>query len=108
LNNNQQQTKINQMADKAQTRQTTRTQLQEIAASSYWSETVVLHALQQIRRFKDRLHRRLETPIQILDASAHFENAHETVVQHVIDVVRQALNGRAADIFNAFSAARLP
>src|SRR5262249_1225111 len=46
--------------------------------------------------------------IHTLDASEHLENAHEAMVQHVVDFVRQALNVRAADIFNALAKTRIP
>jgi len=56
-----------------------------------------------IERVNERLHRRINMHISILDAPAHLEGVNEAVVQHVVDVAWQALNGRAADIFDALS-----
>src|SRR5215475_5187059 len=76
----------------------------DLAASTQWqrqSEAVVSHALQRVARLMDRLHGLFDKHVCTLDTSAHPENVHEAVVQHVVDVVGEALDGGAAHIFDA-------
>ena len=87
------------------------TQLQDVKAppldnANWSSETIILHSLQDFARLKDRLHGRLDKHICTLDASAHLEDVNEAVVQDVVDVVGQTLNGRAAHFFDALSTSR--
>ena len=60
------------------------------------SETLAPHALQHVARFKDRV--RGHPPRYAHPHSRFFylENVYEAVVQHVVDVVGQALNGGTA------------
>jgi hypothetical protein len=41
--------------------------------------------------------------IRALDAPAHLEDLNVAVMQYVVDVVGQTLNGRAAHVFDALS-----
>src|SRR5262245_1934910 len=70
------------------------------------SETCVPHTLQHIPRFSDGLPGRIDHRIRTLDAPAHLDDVNEAVVQDVVDVVGQTLNGRAAHIFEAHSTTR--
>ena len=49
----------------------------------------------------DCLHGCFDERVKFLDASAHLENVYEAVVQHVVDVFGQTLDGRAAHFFHA-------
>ena len=80
--------------------------LPRIGNATWGSETIVPHSLQDVSRFEDRFHGRVDMHTRTLDASAHLEDVNEAVMQDVVDVVGQTLNGRAADIFDALSTMR--
>jgi len=61
-------------------------------------------ALQHFSRFKNSFPGPVHVSIGAFDASEHPEDVNEAVVQHVVDVVGQTVNGRAAHIFDALSA----
>jgi len=82
------------------------TALPRIGNATWGSETIVPHSLQDVSRFEDRFHGRVDMHTRTLDASAHLEDVNEAVMQDVVDVVGQTLNGRAADIFDALSTMR--
>jgi hypothetical protein len=70
------------------------------------SETLASEALQHFSRLKNSSPGLFDKGVCTLNASAHLENVHEAVVQHVVDIVGQAPNGRTAPIFDALSETR--
>ena len=58
-------------------------------------------------RFKNSFHGLVDKSIYAVDASAHHDNIHEAVVQHVVNVVRQAFDSRNAQILDPLSTARI-
>jgi|SRR5262245_47198576 len=93
-----------------------RSRPQDVAASSQIgnanrraarSETCGARALQHIPRVNDRLSGRVDMRIRTRDAPAHLEDLNVAVVQYVVDVAGQTLNGRAAYIFDALLTTRL-
>jgi hypothetical protein len=70
-------------------------------------EMLSAEALQHFPRFKNSFPGQVDMSICALDASAHLGNIDEAVVEHVIDVVRYAFDGRDAQILDPLSAVRI-